>query len=336
MPITATDGAWTWVAFPDTTCRDGSTSGLAVSLKSASTKVMIYLEGGGACFDATTCAANPVNSSGQQGQQTAGLFDRTNAMNPVKDWNFVYIPYCTGDIHAGTNANGMVPSVTGTQKFLGRRNMEAYFNRLVPTFKSATQVLFTGVSAGGFGAAANGILAQRAFSWVKINLIDDSGPPMSNMYVPTCMQDTWRTLWGLDGSLLQDCGAACPNHMDYVLDFAKYQSTLFGDRMAGLIESSTDSIITNFYGIGYNNGAKDCKGTFLLTPIPGATFTMGLAEFRSFIQPIAPNFGTYYPNSSQHTWLGGASLYTQTTGGVAMIDWVTKIVNNVSTSHVGP
>jgi hypothetical protein len=297
---------------------------------------MIYLEGGGACFDATTCAANPVNVSSQMGQQTGGLFDRTNSSNPVKDWNLVYIPYCTGDIHAGTNANGMVSGVTGTQKFMGRRNMEAFLNRLVPTFKSATQVLFTGVSAGGFGAAANGVLAQRAFSWIKVNLIDDSGPPMSNMYVPTCMQDTWRTLWGLDGSLLADCGAACPNKSDFVLDFAKYQSTLFGDRMAGLIESSTDTVISNFYGIGYDNGAKDCKGAFLLTPIPAATFTMGLTDFRSFIQPIAPNFGTYYPNSSQHTWLGGASLYSQTTGGVAMIDWVTKIVNNVSTSHVGP
>lgn len=58
-PITAADGAWTWVGFPDSFCRDGSTAGIAVSLESASNKVMIYIEGGGACFDSITCLANP-------------------------------------------------------------------------------------------------------------------------------------------------------------------------------------------------------------------------------------------------------------------------------------
>jgi hypothetical protein len=329
-PITAPDGTWTWVDFPDTSCRDGSTSGLAVSLQSASNKVMIYMEGGGACFDSLTCATNPSNASGQKAQQTAGLFDRTNTSNPVKDWNLVYIPYCTGDIHSGTLANGMVSGV-GAQKFVGRLNLEAFFQRLVPTFHDATQVLFTGVSAGGFSASTNIVLAQRAFSWVKLATIDDSGPPMSSMYLPSCLQDKWRATWGFDGSFLKDCGAACPDHSNYALDFAKFVSTTFPGQTAGLIDTINDAVITAFYGYGQNN----CTGS-LLTPVSQAHFTAGLQDFRTFITGIDPTYGTYYINGSQHTWLGGASLYNQSTGGVALIDWVTKIVNGTSVSQVGP
>ena len=30
-----------------------------------------------------------------------GIFNRLNPTNPIRDWNMVYVPYCTGDIHGG-------------------------------------------------------------------------------------------------------------------------------------------------------------------------------------------------------------------------------------------
>src|SRR5262249_5830997 len=48
--IQAQDGKWTWVPFADAKCRDGSSTGIGVNLNRSSTKVMIFLEGGGACF----------------------------------------------------------------------------------------------------------------------------------------------------------------------------------------------------------------------------------------------------------------------------------------------
>ena len=65
------------------------------------------------------------------------MFNRGNARNPVKDWNFVYVPYCTGDVHLGTKDNGMVEGVDGAQHFVGRLNMKAFLNRIVPTFTDA-------------------------------------------------------------------------------------------------------------------------------------------------------------------------------------------------------
>lgn len=328
-PITAPAGQWTYVEFPDTHCRDDSAAGIAVVLNSASTKLMIYLEGGGACFDGVTCLANPANVGAQQNAKTGGLFDRSNTANPVRDWNVVYVPYCTGDVHAGTNDAG---NIGGPQHFVGRLNIEKFMNRVVPTFPNVTQVLLTGISAGGFGAAANADFVQYAFGTVPVTLIDDSGPPMSSQYVPACLQDKWRTTWGLDGSILKDCGADCPNHSDFTLDFAKHLAKRHPNTLGGLIETTGDNTITLFYGFGTNN----CTGG-LTTPVPAATFQAGLMDFRSQMQADGySNFGTYFISGTQHTWLGGASVYTQTTGGVKLIDWVSNLIDGTSAANVGP
>ena len=35
----------------------------------------------------------------------SGVFDLDNPDNPVRDWTMVFMPYCTGDVHAGTRTN---------------------------------------------------------------------------------------------------------------------------------------------------------------------------------------------------------------------------------------
>ena len=177
-PLEAPAMQWTWIDFPDSFCRDGSNAGLGVSLNPASDKVMIFMQGGGACFDFLTCGTNPASAAMQKGEQTTGLFNRAEPTNPVADWNHIFIPYCTGDVHLGTKEDGTVEGVNGTQMFVGRNNVLAYLKRIVPTFPDATQVLLTGISAGGFGAAANMEVVQEAFGDIPVTAIDDSGPPM--------------------------------------------------------------------------------------------------------------------------------------------------------------
>src|SRR5579883_649457 len=50
---------WTWVPFPNAKCRDGSSTGIGVNPSPGSTKLMIFLEGGGDCADPTSCSTNP-------------------------------------------------------------------------------------------------------------------------------------------------------------------------------------------------------------------------------------------------------------------------------------
>src|SRR4051812_33040584 len=149
MPISAPKEQWTWVPFDDAFCANGSTTGIGVNLTDKSKRVIIYLQGGGACWDALTCytlklAANFSTGYGSadfavevKSTLASALFDRNNAGNPFKDYSMVFVPYCTGDVHAGSNK---VMYGNNTAMHVGWENMTAYLSRIVPTFPGADRV----------------------------------------------------------------------------------------------------------------------------------------------------------------------------------------------------
>ncbi len=137
-PITGiADNTWTFVDFPDSLSMAGTPTGIGVNLNSASKDVIIYLEGGNACFNTVSCAitynaggyqdttpaANGSQSNFENDKTTfltsAPLFQRA-AGNPLKDYNYIYVPYTTGDLHFG-DATGTVGGKMRT--FHGYKNM---------------------------------------------------------------------------------------------------------------------------------------------------------------------------------------------------------------------
>jgi hypothetical protein len=121
------------------------------------TKVVFFLQGGGGCFDATTCAFDSrayqvsIGADDDPSTFTQGVFDFANPRNPLADYSMVYVPYCTGDVHSGDKEQ----DYEGLSiKHVGRRNVAAYLKRLVPTFKDADRVVLTGSSAGGSSRAS--------------------------------------------------------------------------------------------------------------------------------------------------------------------------------------
>jgi len=335
-PIEAEALVWTWVPFEGAKCRDGSTAGIAISPNPDSDKLMIFLEGGGACFNPATCAANPANfDPANVASISGGVLDRTQTENPVKDWNMVYVPYCTGDVHGGSAEDVTVPGVTGTQQFVGYENMELFLDRVVPTFPDVKQVLDTGISAGGFGAAVNVELIQRKFPpGTDIVLIDDSGPGMSSEYIPSCLQKLWTETWGFGQTFLKDCGADCPNNDDFGLDWSFHLAKKYPDSRGALVSATADNTVTLFYGFG----ANDCSvaPTALPTPMPADQFKAGLLDFRTRIQAVNKNFSTYYIDSTTHTWTHFAEFYTTESGGVRLVDWYKAMLEGGPAQHVGP
>ena len=331
-PITAPGNTWTWVPFGDSKCRSGNPTGIGVNVNPASTKLMIYLEGGGACFNAITCGQNLASFADaafalwvtQRG--STGIFSRDDAANALKDWSFVYVPYCTGDVHAGNNPAGTPAGLTQSQVFVGYANVGLYLKRIVPTFPNATQVLLTGISAGGFGAAANYVQVQKAFGAIPVDMLDDSGPTMQDPYFASCLQDLVRKLWNLDATVLADCGSACtpPN---FLLSSNIQLAKTYPNRKFGLMDSVNDGTISNFLGFG----AQNCGG---FTPIPPDTYQAGLMDIRTQLTSY-PNFGTFYFPGGQHTSLVGATYDTRTAGTTKLTDWVSAFVTG-TVSNVGP
>src|SRR5580704_14389555 len=121
---------WHYYNFPGAMCRDGSQLGIYVRYGSVN-KVMISLDGGGVCIRPHFCDNHPATmnkvfpggslngesfsgslatASGLQAPYSDGIFDETNSANPFQSWSEIYVPYCTGDAHIGTNPNGNVPN----------------------------------------------------------------------------------------------------------------------------------------------------------------------------------------------------------------------------------
>ena len=342
-PIEAPPDTWTFIPVPEAKCRDGSSTGIGVRIHPGATQVAIYMEGGGACFHDASCAINDVLQSwdatafdawaGATGN--AGIFDSSRADNPLRGWSFVYVPYCTGDVHAGAREHVDVPgdAAPKDQMFVGYTNIGYYLRRLVPTFAGSSHVLVTGISAGGFGAAFNYDRIAQAFCGARVTLVDDSGPPMSDAYLAPCLQQRWRDLWNLDSTLPADC-SGCRGQADGggIVHYVDYLAKKYPSQQLGLISANQDSVISLFFGYGQNN----CAGlTGPSAPMAGSTFAAGLDDLRTkyFSQP---NLGSYVVPSTSHTWTTALTFYTTTVQSTPLPMWMNQMVNEELATHVDP
>lgn len=328
-------GEWEWIEFPDARCRDGSTTGIGLR-RGQGAGLMIYFQGGGACFNDLTCGINPSSFdagdfAGLASGGSAGIFDPDASKNPVGDWNVVFVPYCTGDVHSGDNTDVTVPGVGGTHQFVGYANVGAYLERLVPTFAGVSHVLVTGESAGGFGAAFNYDRIADAFrDAAAVTLLDDSGPPLADDVLKPCLQQIWRDLWGMNKNIPADCSACFQPDGGGIVEYARYLGEKHADQHLALISSTADNVIRLFFGFG----ANDCSPLFPDTPAD--VFEAGLIEARDqyFGEP-AGVWGSYFiDGTDQHTWLS-SSYYTAKVDGVVLVDWVRDLIDG-KVAHVGP
>lgn len=331
-PISAPARDWSYIEFSESRCRDGSSAGIYVNLEPSSQRLLVFLQGGGACFNEAMCGINPAHIARGDTSFAAGILDRSHADNPVADWNLVFVPYCTGDVHAGDHAGGD-PGV-GPQYFVGYRNLERYLERLAATFPRLTHVLFAGASAGGYATGLTADLPLRKFGGrTRVVVLDDSGPGMSPTYIARCLQRRWRTLFGYERTILADCGADCPDPDAFAQDIARH--VMRNPRLSGgLLSSIDDALNPIIYGYGVDECAAD--PTRIAAPLPPGQYRQGLLEFRELARANSETFGTYYVPGEVHTFTQDAAFYTVEVGGVRLVDWVARLIDAAPAQHVGP
>lgn len=362
---------WNWYPIDGAMCRDGSPAGIFVHFGTAN-KLLWYLEGGGACSSLGFCNFNPPNvnsvisGDGQtvlgsalgvvpgrqqpgvfEGGVMRGMFDTANPANPFKDWNMVYTPYCTGDVYFGTRQNVTVQGVATPQQFVGYLNMQKFVARLVPTFgETVDRVILTGASAGGFGSALNFSMVQDSFGDVRVDVLDDSGPPFSDQFMPACMQQRWRDLWGYNDSLPPDCEECFQADGGGLVHLADFLMRKHPKATIAIVSSMQDEIIRLFFSAGLNNCAnfatadpvaltlgQAMPGTFM----DGPSYTGGLTELRTLYGNTG-RLATYYMAAAnmtlhQHTWR--QRFYEPASGNMTIAAFVTDFLNGTM-AQVGP
>lgn len=142
-------------------------------------RLLIYFQGGGACWDRATCGAyGPYDKTVTDVESevgASGIFDFTDPRNPVAGYTMVVVSYCTGDVHTGSRTETFAGDPPMTIGFHGYDNASAVLDWTFANYPGAQQVFVTGTSAGAYGAAFNAGRIFDAYPAAAQYVLGDAG-----------------------------------------------------------------------------------------------------------------------------------------------------------------
>ena len=329
---------WKWVPLDGLRTRTGDTTGIGVRLAAEDADgLMIYLQGGGACFNDASCNGNPNTFDANNFLSwavlfgDAGIFKRDEPTNPVKDWHMVFVPYTTGDLHFGQSPSAD-PS-TDEKNHVGYDNMQIILSELSAYFTSVDDVLLTGSSAGGYGATFNWGEAEAAFGNIPVHLVNDCGPlPADDIAFAPCLQQRFRDEFQLDASY----PAACTSCFSVSGDSLDQLHAYYGQQFApaegnlGLVAFKQDAVIRAFFDFGTDDCANidGAFGSYAGTIMEDAIIDLNDNH-------LSPNgWSTFLMNGSDHVALAGAKFYNQTINGTTLAEWVGTVIDGTQLNLV--
>lgn len=155
-----------WQSIPlssEAVCSDGTPYQI-YARRGESENTIVHFSGGGACWDGETCS-KPLTILSFDGfymprvyealiALLAGIFQYQNAENPFSDWNVVYLPYCTADMHVGAATNEYTSPAgnTITIHHNGQQNVIEALDWIYANVESPEKLLISGESAGAWGS----------------------------------------------------------------------------------------------------------------------------------------------------------------------------------------
>lgn len=297
--------AWTWVDIEGSMCMNGKQTGVWVR-KHVGENLGVYLYGGGACFNEVTCAtAATSNKPGNPGSK--GIFD-TRSDNPLTGFNWMAVPYCTGDVHAGDAKKFFALQ---ERHFNGANNLKLMMAYAVKAFPSVKTLFITGESAGGFGSIASYDTMRSFYPDARGVLMDDSGPIIDDDDLAACLQEKWRSLWNLNKNLPADC--PCNNDQGNLASAWEYMHTKYPKDSFSLISSQSDNVISTFFAYGND----DCA-----TVLP-----VGYSKLKAGLDLLAKKVPVYQIPGSVHCHTSGDEFYSRVVQDQSLYQWIGQLLD---------
>jgi len=218
----------TWIKIepPGVVCGNNSSYKFFANFSATSDKLVVVFEPGGACWDYDSCtgkngirgAANVDGLEDNHWELAAFIspfLSRFDDTNPSRDWNMIYVPYCTGDVHTGNNIVTYQGDPNVEFHHDGHDAVQEVVKWLDSNFTHVPKMVVTGCSAGGVGSLVNYRFLRNGVRAVeKGYLIDDSGPVFPSTGYSQPLHAMIRAAWNLDtlmpvmppGFTLEDMG----------------------------------------------------------------------------------------------------------------------------------
>ena len=165
-------------------CLDGGPADYYFAKGQETTKYVLFFQGGGWCFDESSCWSRRNTSLGT----TSGDPDTTNlnkisqlqnnkSDNPLMyNWNKAYFRYCDGMSYGGDVNDPIINPNNSSEKmyYRGKRILNAFFESLLNEYgmNNATEVVIGGSSAGGLSVFLHtNYIATNFFDLSKTKLV---------------------------------------------------------------------------------------------------------------------------------------------------------------------
>ncbi|MCZ6659510.1 MAG: pectin acetylesterase-family hydrolase [Gammaproteobacteria bacterium] len=318
VPVTATLNPG-WNAFTpggDTTCSDGSEYKFFARPGNPE-KLMVYLQGGGACWSRETCDENispsyNIRIGAFHPDRYRGIFEFDHPDNPLADYSVVFAPYCTGDVHLGASDTVYDPvsadGVPLTIHHQGFRNVQSVLDFAYQEFPEPKQIFVTGSSAGAMPSPYYAVQLAAHYPAARVSQLGDGAGGYRRSATGTRPHEAWGTL----AVLTQH-----PAWAEEEIDSFNYERIYVGaakylpDVQFAEFDTAEDTVQKRYLALSGNTT------TSLL---------VNLQANYADIRAEAGNFASYVAGGEVHTILARPEFYTYTVGDVSVRDWVADLV----------
>jgi Pectinacetylesterase len=313
---------WTRIEAPGASCSDGSDFSFWFRPADPE-RVVIYLQGGGACWSGELCALDrdptydpTVDESDAPGVE--GIFNLENPRNPVGAWSMLFIPYCTGDVHLGSRtvtydvaANDSLAARTFEIRHQGARNVEAALGWLYERISDPSEVLVTGVSAGAIGSAYHAPSVASHYAGARVVQIGDAAGGYRSPTVASLLDR-----WGASLPIGAESEDATPPDFE---SFYLVSTAVAPNLDMAQINYDQDEVQLFFLGL------VDVQGVPLIELLDAnlEEISAALPRFRSYLMP-----------GSDHGIIRSAAFYDVEIDEVALVDWTGDVISGAGARTV--
>ncbi|MHB9033480.1 MAG: pectin acetylesterase-family hydrolase [Anaerolineae bacterium] len=322
-------------------CSDGSAYSIYLK-KGSGNKLVVFFSGGGMSWNAYT-AARPYTLrriltgdiyyyprvSRYQELLRGGMMLPGDKRNPFKDWNILYIPYASADLHTG-DARFPYRDLRGREKVLyheGVRNVAAALAAAQPIFGPPEQLLIAGDSAGAISCLAQAPNVLRHFPCARVAVYSDSG----QLYSPK-WQEIIRDVWHADPRLV-DCLA----DGNLLTNWFRLLRGQLGDDVEYLLSCSIyDETLASYQNkLNYDRYARSKQALLEFNQHLNETVTALSRELPAFHYFLSEQSKKASDGSTAHTAACFPWFYRKTAQGVSVAEWLNDAVNSAKPYNVG-
>ncbi len=330
-------GEWTQLELPGGVCLYGEDYSFFVRPDDTPTdNLLVYFQGGGACWDGLTCGSiGQFASFYEVTEETiayyasgVGIFDFDSPANPLADYNVVFLPYCTGDVHSGDSDYTFdVPDIVEADfdtidvYFKGHHNTQLVLDWVYENFAEPEQIVVSGCSAGGYGAVSQAPYIMEHYAGIPAVMIADSShgarvPEWNGLA-------TWGTVDNLPAFMTDMADITLENY-DTSLH-VELSAEYFSDNQFAQFNSYLDGVQIGFFGTlqGYDL-SFDNEVAEVASQWSGILFgnILSLSQL--------DNFKYYTAGGTQHCLVNSDLFYAYDQSGVIFADWFAGVISGAA------